>query len=62
MIDGIFDLVLDTVTSNAKYIRCAGEDKPKEVVKAQFLKLNMFHNEYVMDSLKSNFVYRPPVK
>lgn len=54
MIDEIFALVLDTVTSKAKHIRCAGEDKPAEVVKSQFMKLNVFHLEYVIDSLESN--------
>lgn len=54
MIEEIFNIILDTVTSNARYIRCAGDDKPKEVVKAQFLKLNEFHIEYVLGCLEES--------
>ncbi|MGN0240793.1 MAG: DUF6017 domain-containing protein [Candidatus Weimeria sp.] len=54
MLREIFDLILDTITSRARYIRCAGEDKPAGVVKAQFMKLDMSHIEYVLYSLDAN--------
>ena len=50
----IFELVVDTVCSKREYIRIAGDDKPKEVVKGRFMKLNSLHIGYVMDCLKGN--------
>ena len=50
----IFDLVVDTVCSKREYIRIAGDDKPKEVVKGRFMKLNSLHIGYVMDCMKEN--------
>jgi HEAT repeat protein len=38
-IDEILDLLVDTVCSTAKTIRCAGEDRPAEVVKSRFMKV-----------------------
>ena len=37
-----------------KTIRIAGDDKPVNVVRSQFLKLNAMHIEYVMDCMKDN--------
>ena len=45
---------LDTVCSKRQYIRIAGDDKPCEVVKNQFLKLNGGHIEYVLASFREN--------
>ncbi|MGN8818477.1 DUF6017 domain-containing protein [Oribacterium sp. HCP28S3_H8] len=56
MLKEIFNIILDTITSKSRYIRCAGEDKPAEVVKAQFMKLDMSHIEYVIGSLDSNIL------
>ncbi|MGN0270628.1 MAG: DUF6017 domain-containing protein [Candidatus Weimeria sp.] len=56
MLNEIFNIILDTITSKSRYIRCAGEDKPAEVVKAQFMKLDMSHIEYVIGSLDSNIL------
>ena len=53
-IDAIFDLMLDTICSRRKTIRIAGDDKPANVVKSQFLKLDSSHIEYVMDCMKKN--------
>ena len=50
----LVDILVDTVCSKRKTIRIAGVDKPINVVKSQFMKLNSSHVEYVMDSLKSN--------
>lgn len=54
VIDSILDLVVDVVCSKRKQIRIAGDDKPVNVVKAQFMKLNSSHVEYVLDCMKSN--------
>ena len=53
-LDSILDMMLDVICSKRKTIRIAGDDKPANVVKSQFLKLNSMHVEYVMDCLKKN--------
>ena len=53
-LDAIMDLMLDVVCSKRKTIRIAGDDKPVNVVKSQFLKINSMHLEYVMDCMKKN--------
>ena len=54
LLDSIMDIMLDAICSNRKTIRIAGDDKPVNVVKSQFLKMNSGHIEYVMDCLKQN--------
>lgn len=54
IIKEIMELMLDTVCSRRQYIRIAGDDKAREVVKSQFLKLNSEHIEYVLASFKEN--------
>ena len=44
-LDAIMDLMLDVICSKRKTIRIAGDDKPVNVVKSQFLKLNSSHIE-----------------
>ncbi|AMJ41476.1 DUF6017 domain-containing protein [Anaerotignum propionicum] len=53
-IDGIVELMLDIVCSNAQTTRIAGQDIPTTVVKSRFLKLDSSHIEYVFDSLSKN--------
>lgn len=53
-LDTIMDLMLDVVCSKRRTIRIAGDDKPVNVVKSQFLKINSMHLEYVMDCMKKN--------
>lgn len=53
-LDAIMNLMLDDICSKRKTIRIAGDDKPVNVVKAQFLKINSMHLEYVMDCMKKN--------
>ena len=45
---------LQTVLSQRPYIRIAGDDYPREVVKSRFLKVNFSHVEYVFDCLDNN--------
>lgn len=54
MLMEIFDLILDTVCSNRKQIRIAGDDKNINVVKSQFMKLDHSHIDYVLSCLKEN--------
>ena len=53
-IDEIFELLVDTVCSTAKTIRCAGEDRPAEVVKSRFMKLEHSHIQYGLDCIHDN--------
>ena len=51
---GIIDLMLETVLSQRPYIRIAGDDYPREIVRSRFLKVNYSHIEYVFDCLDKN--------
>ena len=53
MIDAILGMMLDTICSKRKMIRIAGDDKPVQVVKAQFLKLDSMHLQYVLECMKN---------
>ena len=53
-LDALLDMILDVVCSKRKTIRIAGDDKPVNVVKAQFMKLDMGHAEYVLDCMKNS--------
>lgn len=50
----ILELMLDTVCTTRSTVRISGDDKPAEVVKSQFLKLDSEHIRFVMDGLKDN--------
>lgn len=50
----LYGLICDTVNSQRKTIRVAGDDKPAAVVRTQFLKLGRDHLQYVLESLKAN--------
>ena len=54
ILEEIVELMVDVVCSNAPYIRVLREEKPTEVVKSQFLKLNSEHIRFVMDCLEEN--------
>ena len=51
-LDGIVNLMTDICCSTSSTIRINGSDYPREMVVARFLKLNMHHIEYVMESLR----------
>lgn len=53
-IDEILELILDTVCSKRKTIGIAGEQRPIEVVKSRFMKLDSSHLEYVLQGLSDN--------
>ena len=53
-LDAILELMLDVICSKRKTIRIAGDDKPVQVVKSQFLKLNMMHIGYVLECMNKN--------
>ena len=61
-LDELVELMVDTVCSNRKMIRVAGDDYPAEVVKSRFLKLNASHIEYVLDRMRENTTYVRNIK
>lgn len=54
MVEGIFNLILETVLSKNEEITIAGDMYPKNLVKSKFLKLNYSHVEYVINCLGKN--------
>ena len=50
----ILDLLVDTVCTKREYIRIASDDRPRDVVKSRFMKLDSGHVQYVLDCLKEN--------
>ena len=54
MIEGIKDLILETVVGMRTEILIASTRYPAEVVRSKFLKLNYFHIEYVLHCLRQN--------
>ena len=54
LIDGIVDLILETVLCRQEYILIASDQYPASVVKSKFLKLNYSHIEYVLSCLRRN--------
>ena len=53
-LDEIVELMVETLCSQRATIAVAGDELPASLVKGRLLKLNSFHIEYVMDSLKNN--------
>lgn len=54
LLQGIYELIVETVLTKGKTVIIASNEYPTELVKSKFLKLNSMHLEYVMDCLKSN--------
>lgn len=53
-LEEILSLLVDTMCTKRKMIRIAGDDKPADVVKSQFMKLGLEHISYVLDCLNDN--------
>ena len=47
-------LLVDTCATNRKLLRIAGDDKPAEVVRSRFMKLNADHIRFVLKCLAEN--------
>lgn len=54
LLEGIFDLILETVLCKNGNVLIAKNEYPVQLVKSKFLKLHSGHIEYVMDCLKGN--------
>ena len=50
----ILELMVDVVYTTKPTVRISGDDKPTEVVRSQFLKLDSEHIRFVMGGLKEN--------
>ena len=50
----ILRLIVETMCSNRKQIRIASDDKPVEIVRSTFMKLNSEHIRFVMNRFKEN--------
>ena len=50
----IVNLLVDTCATNRKTLRIAGDDKPAEVVRSRFIKLNADHICFVLKCLAEN--------
>ena len=50
----ILELMVDVVCTTKPSVRISGDDKPAEVVRSQFLKLDSEHIRFVMGGLKEN--------
>ena len=50
----IVNLLVDTCATNRKTLRIAGDDKPAEVVRSRFMKLNADHICFVLKCLAEN--------
>ena len=50
----IVNLLVDTCATKRKTLRIAGDDKPAEVVRSRFMKLNADHIRFVLKCLAEN--------
>lgn len=53
-LEEILELLVDVVCTTKSSVRISGDDKPSEVVRSQFLKLNSEHIRFVVGGLKEN--------
>ena len=54
IVEEILELIVDTVCTTKETVRISGDDKPAEVVRSRFLKLDSEHIRFVLDSLQKN--------
>ena len=50
----IVDLLVDTCATKRKMLRVAGDDRPAEVVRSRFMKLNADHIKFVLKCIAEN--------
>ena len=50
----IVNLLVDTCATNRKLLHIAGDDRPAEVVRSRFMKLNADHIKFVLKCLAEN--------
>ena len=54
IIEEILELIVDTVCTPKETVRISGDDKPAEVVRSRFLKLDSEHIRFVVSCMKEN--------
>ena len=54
IVDGIVDLIIETVISKKDFVLVSGQEYPAALVKSKFLKLNYSHIEYVIGCMGKN--------
>lgn len=54
LLEGIYDLVLETVLTQGETVVISSNEYPTQFVKSKFLKLNSSHIEYVVDCMQAN--------
>lgn len=54
ILESILELVVETICTKRQIIRIGGDDRPVEVVKSRFMKLDSEHIRYVLDCFKEN--------
>ena len=54
MLDNILELIVETVCTKRPLNRIGAEERPAEIVRSRFMKLNSEHIRYVMDCFKEN--------
>lgn len=53
LVDNIVDVMVEVLCSNMKYISINGNDISVDIVKSSFLKVKMFHIQYVVNVLRN---------
>lgn len=54
LVQGIYELIVETVAYTGKKLVIASNELPAEFVKNRFMKLNFMHIQYVISSMKKN--------
>lgn len=54
MLDNILEMIVETVCTKRPLIRIGAEERPAEIIRNRFMKLNVEHIRYVMDCFKEN--------
>ena len=54
IVEEILELIVDTVCTTKETVRISGDDKPAEVVRSRFLKLDSEHLRFVVSCMKEN--------
>ena len=54
LVQGIFELILETVLYTGNKVIIASNEYPAEIVKNRFMKINYMHIQYVMECLRKN--------
>lgn len=53
-IDEMIEIMVDVIVSNSDTVRIGKEDKPREIVRSRFEKLDFSSMEYILGCLKEN--------